>query len=452
VAALRNELQRKYGPASAGVGLFMRQTPEERKTAQDIIAALPNMSYQQMKALAAQGPSVLPALLAKTPVDVREEQALRNMPATAQMPAAIPQTPPSTDGTTASIGDPTAGYGGIGQRPTDIQDLIRQSEEAGARARAAVPNIGLPALTPEKYKALQKGVMPQGEAAYQDELFPQVQELQGAQALAAGERFRASEDISDRMDKLRTAQEARYKAKEKDIATDRDRTVGIAFLEAAQAMTQPGQSFLQGLARSGAAGGKRYMEDKERLDKRADELSDAILRLDEARVGDVRERAKAKGELDQALLNSRSEMIKYQQTVLNKNEATATRTVDAMLKRETDVANQQILNEKLRLDAEQGAARNVIAAAGVNAQLEGIYKPTAQVELLKALGKGDLEKGLRLYTDVQAGKIAPEKLWTDVLTHWKRIDKEPPSYQEFLAMLGKTIGGDQTGRVRPRND
>jgi hypothetical protein len=453
--ALRRKLYETYGPRSSPMGFFAPQTDVERETARKIYDLLPSLSLEQMQALKTQGPANF--------LQSRELEARRSRlePSTSQAAAiaggALPgvaQAAPQPAGVVppASIGDPTAGYGGIGQRPTDIQDLIRQSEEAGARARAAVPNIGLPALTPEKYKALQKGVMPQGEAAYQDELFPQVQELQGAQALAAGERFRASEDISDRMDKLRTAQEARYKAKEKDIATDRDRTVGIAFLEAAQAMTQPGQSFLQGLARSGAAGGKRYMEDKERLDKRADELSDAILRLDEARVGDVRERAKAKGELDQALLNSRSEMIKYQQTVLNKNEATATRTVDAMLKRETDVANQQILNEKLRLDAEQGAARNVIAAAGVNAQLEGIYKPTAQVELLKALGKGDLEKGLRLYADVQAGKITPEKLWTDVLTHWKRIDKEPPSYQEFLAMLGKTIGGDQTGRVRPRND
>jgi len=343
----------------------------------------------------------------------------------------------------ASIGDPTAGYGGIGQRPTDIRDLIRQSEEAGARARAAVPNIGLPALTPERYKKLTAEVMPQGEEAYRDALFPQVQELQGAQALAAGEKFRASEDISDRMDKLRTAQEARYKSKEKDIETDRDRTVGIAFLEAAQAMVQPGQSFLQGLARSGAAGGKRYMEDKERLDKRADELSDAILRLDEARVGDVRERAKAKGELDQALLNSRSEMIKYQQTAFNQNKADATRIVDASLKRETDVANQQILNEKLRLDAEQGAAKNVIATAGVNAQLEGL-KRNPQLEIYTVLGNGDPQKGVRL---LQEEKFDPRTLYMKYLMGREELRAKYPmaelpsemTMQQFMSRLQPSV-------------
>ena len=381
--ALRGALEAEYGASAGVLGLFRPQTDVERETARKVYDLLPSLSLEQMQDLKTQGPAKF--------LQSREFEARRSRlePSTSQAAAiaggALPGVAQAGVVPPASIGDPTAGYGGIGQRPTDIQDLIRQSEEAGAKARTAVPSIGLPALTPARYKQLTAQVMPKGEEAYRDALFPQVQELQGAQALAAGERFRASEDISDRMDKLRTAQEARYKSKEKDIETDRDRTVGIAFLEAAQAMVQPGQSFLQGLARSGAAGGKRYMEDKERLDKRADELSDAILRLDEARVGDVRERAKAKGELDQALLNSRSEMIKYQQTVLNKNEATATRTVDAMLKRETDVANQQILNEKLRLDAEQGAARNVLAAAGVNAQLENIRKEPNELATLRAV-------------------------------------------------------------------
>ena len=208
-------------------------------------------------------------------------------------------------------------------------------------------------------------------------------------------------------------------------------------------MTQPGQTFLQGLARSGAAGGKRYMEDKERLDRRADEVSDAILRLDEARVGDVRERAKAKGELDQALLNARSDMIRYQADAYKQNRADATRSVDAMLAREAAVANNQLQNEKLRVDAEQGAARNALAAAGVSAQLEGL-KRNPQLEIYTVLGNGDPQKGVRL---LQEEKFDPRTLYSKYLMGREELRAKYPmaelppemTMQQFMSRLQPSV-------------
>jgi type II secretory pathway pseudopilin PulG len=59
-AKLRNQLQMKYGPASALPGLFMTQTDEQRQTAKDVAAALPNLTLEQLKQLNEQGPSGLP--------------------------------------------------------------------------------------------------------------------------------------------------------------------------------------------------------------------------------------------------------------------------------------------------------------------------------------------------------------------------------------------------------
>ena len=58
-AKLRNQLQMKYGPASALPGLFMTQTDEERQAAKAVSAALPKLSFAQLQQLQAQGPAAL---------------------------------------------------------------------------------------------------------------------------------------------------------------------------------------------------------------------------------------------------------------------------------------------------------------------------------------------------------------------------------------------------------
>lgn len=77
-AKLRNQLQMKYGPASALPGLFMTQTDEERQTAKDVAAALPNLTLDQLKQLNEQGPSGLsfvnPALAASQGIPTPAQQ------------------------------------------------------------------------------------------------------------------------------------------------------------------------------------------------------------------------------------------------------------------------------------------------------------------------------------------------------------------------------------------
>jgi len=77
-AKLRNQLQMKYGPASALPGLFMTQTDEQRQIAKDVAAALPNLTLEQLKQLNEQGPSGLsfvnPALAASQGIPTPAQQ------------------------------------------------------------------------------------------------------------------------------------------------------------------------------------------------------------------------------------------------------------------------------------------------------------------------------------------------------------------------------------------
>lgn len=61
-AQLRNELQMKYGPASAVPGLFMTQTDEQRQQAKQIAQLLPNLTLPQLRTLKQQGAAAIPSL------------------------------------------------------------------------------------------------------------------------------------------------------------------------------------------------------------------------------------------------------------------------------------------------------------------------------------------------------------------------------------------------------
>lgn len=379
---------------------------------------------------------------------------------------------------------PMGGMPAAGQGPMTALEILNRANQAAANVPTAGINaINLAEITPAEFRKRMSAAMPEGEAAYTNPLTKKFEELGLDTRMAAQEAFQERQGIADRMDKLRESQQARYDAKKKDLETDRDRTVGIAFLEAAQAMAQPGKSITTALVEAGAAGGKRFLADKERLDKKADDLSEAINRLDESRVGDARERAAAKADLRQSVLATQRDLISHYQQAYGVNKADATAAVQAMMARETGIAQLALTREKTVLDAQNDAARNAIGAVGASAQMYNAFRnPTLEtytavgggdaaagarilhpgpqnptLELARALGKGDIEKGLRLVSAAQQEKVSPHKLWVDYTKDWDSLKqgRAAPSYYEFLAMINQTQStGGQTGAgaVVPRKD
>lgn len=82
-AKLRNQLQMKYGPASALPGLFMTQTDEDRLAAKAVSAALPKLSFAQLQQLDAQGPAALTQFNAPATAPTATPAATPYDPATA---------------------------------------------------------------------------------------------------------------------------------------------------------------------------------------------------------------------------------------------------------------------------------------------------------------------------------------------------------------------------------
>ena len=407
-----------------------------------------------------------------------EAEILKNLriPADAPVAAAVPADAPVTDDTAVPASAGTGYFGGIGgakpagatvaEQPSMTMDrILERAQAAGARAvPAGLASLTMPTFTPADLQKKYQEAMPKGDDAIQNQLTPVFQELETQRKSAAQEAFAESGKISDRMDKLREAQAARFQAKEKDITADRDRSVGIAFLEAAQAMATPGQSLVRSLVTSGVTGAKSFMASKERLDKRADELSDAVNRLDEARVGDARERAAAKANLNQALVNARTDMIRHNETALGMNREDARKAVDASLGRDAAAATFNLQKQKAVLDAQQNAEANAIRAAGVGIQALGVeaeraraMRPGPQLELALALGDGDAKKGMQILSQAQAEKnpFALQKMYIDLTKDWDPLKrgKPAPSYTEFLSMMNMTVGGQPgAGSVLPRRD
>ena len=312
-------------------------------------------------------------------------------------PAASPQTSPAPL--------PLASGVAALQQPSrmTVKDILKMAKDAG---RAAVPaglsGAGLSALTPETYReAIQQAMPPK---PLESELTPLQERLAVQTREAAAASLEESKGISERMDKLRASQEARYTAKARDLETDRNRSVGIAFLEAAQAMTQPGQSFFQGLTRSAAAGGKRLMEDKERLDAKADKLTEALERLDESRLGDARERNAAQANYRNALLGVEREMVNNAATNLGINKAEARDIVKMGVEREVQAATLDINRRRLELDAQ----RNAIAAAGVaqqgvNKELEILQTAVADPRIAAVMQRNPQKNIMEYYADWMKG-------------------------------------------------
>jgi hypothetical protein len=434
-----------------------REAERERLLAERGGALIPPSPFFNRPPLPGVTPTVPAAPVAGAPVqplpETREtpsETGARLGASPAVAPPAPRQTPPST--APSSIEDILARVQAARDESITAGDIMKlvgfnptQQGVDVQKGLAALAAPNLPELKPEDVREMRQKAMPQGKAAYESELTPEYKAVREAAEEAASEQLEERKKISERLDEMRASQEARYRAKEKDLQTDRSRSVGIALLEAAQAMTQPGQTFMQGLTRSAAAGGKRLMADKERLDQRADALTDALTRLDESRLGDAKERAAAKNEFNQAMLGARKSMLEHMQSNLSMSRSEAATTLDTILKRQGDRATlaqrtadsqQQFLQrmEALRLQGMGvGISALTAADAGRKAAGEGVTDAIRAQATLDAANKDPGELAL-----LRAVTNDPKLLQTAVLMRAKEGKQVSEQFIEYLKALGPT--------------
>lgn len=147
-AKLRNELQMKYGPASALPGLFMTQTDEQRQQAKQIAQLLPNLSLPQLKLLKEQGASAIPDLMPPTAPAAAPAAAptAGNAPTAAppNAPPAPPAVPAAPSVAMPKLNLPAApaltDYSFLKQLPKDAQEASEKAITAKKKALEDIDN------------------------------------------------------------------------------------------------------------------------------------------------------------------------------------------------------------------------------------------------------------------------------------------------------------------------
>lgn len=150
-AKLRNELQMKYGPASALPGLFMTQTDEQRQQAKQIAQLLPNLSLPQLKVLKEQGAAAIPDLMPPT-VPAAPPVVNPYDPATATRRSDFQSAPPVAQpgaGTTPGVAMPKlnlpaaptlSDYSFLKNLPKDAQAASEKAVEAKQKQLEDIDN------------------------------------------------------------------------------------------------------------------------------------------------------------------------------------------------------------------------------------------------------------------------------------------------------------------------
>jgi len=421
-ATLRNRLAAQFAPAGGLQGLFKEQTDEERAAAQKVLSILPKLSMEQMLLLKEQGVSALPTLetaLAPPPKTTTPAPASA---AASTAPAPITEVPPPDTKTLDTPPPP---------KP---------------RAPAAPANSGIAALpvTPE---ALIKE-----RAAISDAQNLEVPiELQTAMDTQAREEKKAAEERLNTFD-IDTARrgvafadrEARLKAREAEFGQQKEDNKSMALLEAGLAIMSGSSPYaLQNIGAGALVGTKSYKSGLKDLAEVRDKLDDAFGRIEEYRRTEdtmtSKERRVLQADIDKTVTEAN-----------NKGIAALTKKWDMGEQRANSVMQQLTENRKTVFEQGEATKRTAMTVAGQAATSEA----SSPMALLKALGGGDLEKGLRKKAEIEAGKFDVRKAYSDYLIGMSKIEGSSANLMDFATFATQfapvaTPGKDSLRRDRP---
>jgi hypothetical protein len=495
--SLPSNLPRSYAPGGivafddggevprSGQG-YTPQSLRQIQAAQD--AEIMRQQEEQARAVAAQSragapqSSFQPISPSDADVLLRRQQQGRAMmfppgppaspsPATAfgtapAAPAAAPSMPPalaaqvSAQGPATTIPDAPA--------PAATPDGPRPGASAGAGAGS---NTGIAALikginAPRQYTAaeltaMEAAQMPQGARALEGPLSPMMAAHRRESERDLAEQGRGLSELTEQQRQLRAEQTADLQQRKKNLERSENELTGHTLLSAASQFFLPGQTFGMAFGKALSTGSETYMKGKEKIDERAEKLSDAMMRVKEAGVGDKREQMAAQRDLSKANAALRSEMITFAQHNFDMNKSDAVRHVDRQLGLELAANTATREKAKIGIEALLGSEKNAIARAelGLVSERNAIARaelgrnPTMEMyKAMDPLRQNDPLRGAKAYYESQQGKVSPEQLWTSVVKDWRRIDKEPPSFAEFLAMLGHTTTTADPNKIRERKN
>lgn len=357
-----------------------------------------------------------------------DEQAAINAAIAAPTRPAPTAKPPASTG--AAPGVDTTGTAG-GTRP-----LRPAAPAAPAAAAAAVPAAGLLSLDPRE---MLKREM---ETAAKQPV-PQEAELKevGKERVQAKEEYeKGLEAIHKKFDDIYKGKRERLAAKGTEIEKMKDQGIGLALLQAGAAMMSTPGGLGVALGKGVKVGTEQYASGLERLRSAQEKLSDAQDRLEEAEAqrGEMsaRELLKARSDIKNTGISAREDMIKFYMERDKVNRETALKMVDNQI--QVGIAQFREAEATKRTGME------------IEGRMRAANAPSGQERIALALGKGNLEAGLRKVAEIQAGKFDPKKAYTEYLV---AAQKTPGSdlltYSQFIGQFAIPTSPGNNPAVAP---
>jgi hypothetical protein len=235
--------------------------------------------------------------------------------------------------------------------------------------------------------------------------------------------------------------EKRLGERQSKLTEQTEANKNMSIVEAGLAMMQSRGRGLAGLAEGAGVGLRSYKSGIEKLTAAQERIDDARDQMDEFRRNEANMTNKERRSFSSAITDS----------VLKAKEDALTGTMQAFnLKRDDAKTMFNAASQAQQGELNRGSAES-IAALG-RASAERIARmPGGQMQLLTALGgKGGVEAGLRLLTEIQAGKLTPVQSYEKYLQGFAGKDTSlspPMPAAQYIALIKQAEFAANPGRV-----
>lgn len=240
---------------------------------------------------------------------------------------------------------------------------------------------------------------------------------------AADEAAEFEKDVAARGEAFK-GKEARLAAREAGFGKQKDETAGLSLLEAGLAIMSTPGSLATAIGKGAQTGLKTYSAGLKDLRAAQEKLDDARDQIEEFRRNEANMTSKERRQLKSNINRTENEIQKMAVDAAEKMYGYKREDAKAVFTADTQ---ERITDKEI-----QGRKE----AAQISAS-----QPNAQMQIAMALGKGNLEDGLRKVAEIQAGKFSVSNSYADYLKAFagKETISPPLSFANYAAQFGATL-------------
>ena len=283
------------------------------------------------------------------------------------------------------------------------------------------------APTAEEYQAQFKQLQGRPEDAVSP-FAAQEKALSEREQAASQTRLRQFEEENARLGLARKGQEERIGKRESELAKVEDKNSGLALLQAGLAMMQSKGRGLAGIAEGAGVGLNVYKSGMDKIASAKEKIDEARDQIEQYRRNEDMLSGKEKrailSDIEDKKIKAEERMLGGAQTAFKLSREEATKAVD--------------LASRAAISQQDNAIKLEAARIG--------QQPAAMVQVLTALGKGDIGEGFKIY-NAQKTEIAEPKQQLAELRNLQKTYADQASHKSGLSKEQRKVASDQLNRI-----